>query len=383
MLRLHHDPDPPWAVCRSVADHGIVPWAAPRQFGRHVDSSKLGPLVQNIRRRARHVHRGEWARCTARPLRIGCFLRGSCALRSVEVRFHLLILRVLRDRAALPGRQRPGRASGSPEAPPRAAAMRRTADPREPPRIPRFRGMPCHVRGRSGIVSRASSLLRVAGQSPSTPRFCREESEWRRRTASLRRARSRSATGPEGIAVDGEGRRGYVACARSDSVAVFDLDSREVDRPGAGRPGADRARARPGRRPGVHDGRPVRRRLGHRHEDPQDHQAGPRPALPGRRRILSGAPQDVRRQHGGQHGKRHRRRPARGHRDRAGEDGRGEPRVGPGPGPRLLRQLRRRLHDDHRRRRPTSRSARSSSTTRPARSRSTRRAAGPTSRTRS
>jgi len=34
--------------------------------------------------------------------------------------------------------------------------------------------------------------------------------------------------GPEGIAVDGEGRRGYVACARSDSVAVFDLDSREV-----------------------------------------------------------------------------------------------------------------------------------------------------------
>ena len=34
--------------------------------------------------------------------------------------------------------------------------------------------------------------------------------------------------GPEGIAVDGESRRGYVACARSDSVAVFDLDSREV-----------------------------------------------------------------------------------------------------------------------------------------------------------
>jgi YVTN family beta-propeller protein len=34
--------------------------------------------------------------------------------------------------------------------------------------------------------------------------------------------------GPEGIAVDGEGRRGYVACARSDIVAVFDLDCREV-----------------------------------------------------------------------------------------------------------------------------------------------------------
>jgi len=34
--------------------------------------------------------------------------------------------------------------------------------------------------------------------------------------------------GPEGIAVDGQARRGYVACARANSVAVFDLDSREV-----------------------------------------------------------------------------------------------------------------------------------------------------------
>src|SRR5262245_19637989 len=34
--------------------------------------------------------------------------------------------------------------------------------------------------------------------------------------------------GPEGIAVDGQGRRGYVACARANSVAVFDLDSNEM-----------------------------------------------------------------------------------------------------------------------------------------------------------
>ena len=34
--------------------------------------------------------------------------------------------------------------------------------------------------------------------------------------------------GPEGIALDGEARRGHVACARANTVAIFDLDSQEV-----------------------------------------------------------------------------------------------------------------------------------------------------------
>ena len=57
------------------------------------------------------------------------FLREYLALRRVDL--HLLIFGVLRRRPTA-----------------RWAAMCRTRpDPREPPRIPHFRGNPCHVRG--------------------------------------------------------------------------------------------------------------------------------------------------------------------------------------------------------------------------------------------
>ena len=200
-----------------------------------------------------------------------------------------------------------------------------------------------HRCGRSGIVSRA---CRPVGFQPRL----RPQGE---RMATSDSFPTRGAIpvgyGPEGIAVDGEARRGYVACARSGSVAVFDLDSREVV-----------AQVPVGQEPIglVHD-----KQGGHVFTtDARSDVVSvvdtatlktvkqiPVQHYPAGAGLLSRAPQGLRGEHGRQHGERHRRRPARGHRDGAGQDRGGEPRLRPGPGPRLLRELRGRVDDGDRR----------------------------------